>query len=116
MLMKLNCLSTTIRKDLLWDFKGWHNLNEGKQKKYAQYKKFIEKEDAWNFLFKAGVFPAHYEECFKGNGIRNFKLKDIFIIPYRLLFEGYSQTTPLEFIWIVFNNDYNIKGANIEWL
>jgi hypothetical protein len=116
MLMKLNCLSTTIRKDLLWDYNGWHQLDEGKQEKYRKYKKFIEKEDAWNFLLKTGVFPAHYEECFKNNSIRNFKLKDIFIIPYRLLFEGYSQTTPLEFIWIVFKNDYNIKGVNIEWL
>jgi hypothetical protein len=115
-LMKLNCLSTTIRKDLLWDFQGWHNLEESKQRKYRQYKKFIEKDDAWDFLFKTGVFPEYYEGCFKSVDYKNFKLKNIFIIPYRLLFEGYSQTTPLEFCWIVFENDFNIKGASIEWL
>ena len=116
MLIKLNFLSTAIRKDLLWDFKGWYNLSEKKQEKYRNYKKFIDKEGAWEFLLQTEVFPAHYEHCFKFDSFKNFKLKDIFIIPYRLLFDGYSQTTPLEFIWVVFENDFNIKGANISWI
>jgi len=94
MLLKLNALSTQIRRNLLW--------NDG----YIDIEELIKLEPK-KYL--------RYEKYFKGHPINNFNLKNIFIIPYRLLFDGYNNNTPLEFMWVEWENNARMDEANISW-
>ena len=96
LLVKLNFLASEVRTELLWRNKSWNELTEKQQRsdKFNKYKEFVIAKD----------------KC--GN---NFRLKDILIIPYRLTFEGYKESSPLEHAWFIWENNYK-SNVNIDWI
>ncbi len=94
MLLKLNFLSTQIRKNLLWGNYAEIDIDKlikEEPKKYSKYKKYFMNEPC-----------------------KIWKAKNIFVIPYRLLFDGYNYSTPLEFIWVEWECNYT-GNTNIDW-
>lgn len=94
--VKLNFLASDVRTELLWKNKKWEELTKKQQEseKFQKYKKFVIAKD----------------KC-----VNNFRLKNILIIPERLKFDGFKDSTPLEHAWFCFANGF--KGdTKIDWL
>lgn len=94
MLLKLNHLSSKIRKELIWNNKET-NILELSSKEPKKYNK-------------------HIDYFIKNNHLL-FRVKNIIVLTKRLKFEGFKHSTPLEFMWVEWEKYYNGK-INMHWI